>query len=263
MIDKQALLKVFNQPDEKLLLAKVLDRADLSLRHHQKTFTDFIDPKKTVKIIEAINNIRDLNYSAFGGNDECERRIIAFSPDYIEIGNMEFPIKAIKFESNIKFTEELSHRDYLGSILGLGIDRGKIGDIILFEEYTICFVNEEIADYISINLNKVGRTKVSTEVLDIDEFIMPEKNTVEKATTVASLRFDAVLSSAFNMSRGKVQTLIEGEKASLNWGVVTNTSAMVKEGDMISLRGHGRIKIKEVKGKTRKDRLGIVFCIYI
>lgn len=263
MYNKQALLRVVNQPEERLLLAKVLDQADLSLKKHEKYFSDFIDPKKTNIINNILNKITDLNTCVFGGNEECERKMFGFSPVYSEIELHDFPIKALKITSNLKFAEKMSHRDYLGSILGLGIDRGKIGDIVLFENYTLCYVNNDIADYISLNLTKVSRTKVSTSILDLEEVVIPDKNVVEKVSTVASLRLDAVVSTAFHLSRGKALALIESEKVFVNWSVVSNGSAQLKEGDMVSVRGLGRVKLSEIRGKTKKDRISIVICTYI
>ncbi|MCQ4726337.1 YlmH/Sll1252 family protein [Anaerotignum faecicola] len=263
MLDKQALLRNVYQPDERLLLAKVLDQADFSLKRHSDTFTDFCDPKKMETVMSVIRNISGINFFIFGGSGECERRIIGFCPDYREIENFDFPIKAVKVSANMKFSKELSHRDFLGSVLGLGIDRGKVGDIFIFDNYSIIFAFDDIAEYIAANLERVGRTAVKTEIMEICDIQMPEKNVVEKSITVASLRLDAVIGGIFNISRGKASDLIEGEKVFINWLSVTNVSKPVKEGDMISVRGLGRAKFMSLNGKTKKGRIGIVVEKYI
>lgn len=263
MLDKQALLRNVNQPDERLLLAKVLDQADFSLKRHENTFTDFCDPGKMEILIRAITSVQGLNFTIFGGSDQCERRRIGFCPDYKEIDETDFPIKAVKISANMKFSKELTHRDFFGSVLGLGIDRGKVGDIFLFEDYTLIFACEEIAQYICANLLRVGKTAVKTELQGIEEVDLPTKNTEEKSVTVSSLRLDALVGAAFNMSRGKAADLIEGEKVFINWITASSVSKAVKEGDMLSVRGFGRAKLLEVRGKTKKDRISVVFLKYI
>ena len=264
MLHKQALLKIMAQPEEKLLFAKVLDQADLSMRKHEPTFTDFMDMAKSEKFLDVVSRHCELNCAAFGGYEECERRMLGFVPDYMEIAEADFPIRVLKITMNKKFGQkDLSHRDYLGSILGLGIDRGKVGDIILLEDETICYVQEEMADYICTNLEKVSRTNVQVTTLELTELCLPEKNIEYKNLTVSSLRLDAVVGVAFHLARGKAQDLIHGEKANVNWTLVTSTSFLLKEGDMISIRGQGRVKLTAVQGKTKKDRISIVIGQYV
>lgn len=263
MLNKQELLKIANQPEERLLLAKVLDQAIFSLKKHENTFTDFCDPKNIEMIIKTVQGIAELNFFVFGGSEGCERRMIGFCPDYRNIDEIDFPIKAVKIISNTKFSKELSHRDFLGSVLGLGIDRSKVGDIFIFEDFTIVFVNEEIAAYISSNLERVGKAPVTTEVFDSRSIELPQGKTEEKTATVSSLRADALVGAAFNISRGKAQTLIDGEKVFVNWSSLLNGSKQLKEGDMISVRGLGRAKVSSIGGRTKKDRIVVTFLKYV
>jgi len=263
MIDKQSILKNVNQPEERLLLAKVLDQAIFSLKKHENTFTSFCDPKKMNTILKSISGINELNFFVFGGNDDCERRRIGFCPNYREIKDEEFPISAIKIVGNTRFSKELTHRDFLGSILGLGIDRGKIGDIFMFESYAVAFVADEIAEYIKTNLERIGRAVVKTEIKSLSEVQLAEKLTVEKSTTVSSLRLDALVSAAFNMSRSKAQELISVEKVFVNWTVNANGSKLLAEEDLISVRGFGRAKLSKIVGRTKKDRISVIFLKYV
>ena len=157
----------------------------------------------------------------------------------------------------------MSHRDYLGSILGLGIDRSKTGDILVFDGSALCYVKKEISDYIASNIEKVGRNSVKAKVVDISDIELPKLKTEEKSFTVASLRIDAVAGGAFNIPRGKIQLLIEGEKTFLNFLPEISPSKTVGEGDMISVRGFGRFKILSVNGKTKKDRISITVLKYV
>lgn len=252
------------QPEEKLLFAKVLDQADFCLQKHKMTFSDFMDIAKCMYLKEILCKIPNIAFTMFGGYGESERNMFGFTPDYMDISSDDFPIQLLEIKKNLKFGQsDLTHRDYLGSILGLGIDRSKIGDILLMEDKTLCFVHEEVAEYISMNLQKVSRTSVKILMVDRKESILPKRKLEQYHMTVSSLRLDAIVSAAFSISRGKAQSLIRSEKTTINWTVVSNTSFIVKEGDILSLRGYGRIKLEEVLGNTKKGRIGIEIGRYV
>lgn len=263
LLSKQALLKTFNRPEERLLFSKVLDQAGLSLQNHEAVFTDFLDPAKSAGFLNILKSIKDLNCYRFGGNEECERVRIGFCPFYTNIKNEDFPIKAIKITTKDKFSAPLSHRDYLGSILGLGIDRAKIGDIFIYDDFTVCYADSDMSEYIAVNLIKAGKVKVSAEVYNIYNIELPKKNIKEKYSTVSSLRIDAVISAAFNISRSEAQGLIAAEKVFLNWSVITNNSHTVNENDIISLRGYGRCNLIKINGETKKKRISVILGIYV
>ncbi|MGL4789900.1 MAG: RNA-binding protein [Anaerotignaceae bacterium] len=263
MLNRQALLQSINQPEERLLLAKVLDQADFSLKKHENNFSDFCNPASMEKINQIATGITGLNYMVFGGSEMCERRRVGFCPDYRELSQEDFPIDVVKVSYNAKFSKELTHRDFLGSVLGLGIDRGKVGDIFIYETHTLIFAAREISSYIGSNLTNVGRTSVTAQVQTIEEADMPKNTGVEKFVTVSSLRVDAVIGACFNLSRGKAQALIEGEKVLVNWVTAKNGGKTLKEGDMISARGFGRGKLIEVKGETKKGRIAITLLKYV
>ncbi len=229
------------QPQERLLFAKVLDAAQSSIIRHKKTITDFIDKGKSSIFFEKVKCIQDLEVMVFGGNSESEE---------------DFPIKALHITKNNKFGQaDLSHRDYLGSILGLGIDRAKVGDIIILEKETICYIHKDLAEYVQTALEFVSRTKVKVSVSDIFVVTLPEKVWKYHTMTVASLRLDAIASAAFHLSRAKVQQYIKKEIVQVNWNTVINPSLLLKEGDMISIRSFGRAKLFEIGNVTKKDRI--------
>ena len=263
MMDRQALLKSIPDGEERLLFAKALDQAIFAMKRRQPAFSDFMDRAKCARFAERMRGIRDLNVTLFGGTEDCERQMMGFSLEE-ELSEEEFPIRIIKIRrKSKKFGQaDLSHRDYLGSILGLGIDRSKVGDILVAEDSAVCFVAEEIAPYITAVLEQVSKTAVIAEETEGADAV-PKRQTETKRLTVASLRLDAVAGEAFNLARGKVQTLIGAEKAQVNWNIVTNTSHQLKEGDLVSLRGFGRFRIKEIGGKTKKDRTALEIERYI
>lgn len=252
------------QPEEKLLFAKALDQADFCLQKHKATFSDFMDISKCIRLQEILCRIPELNFQIYGCLDDAERNLFGFVPDYMEITEEMFPIKVLKIGIAPKFAQkDLSHRDYLGSILGLGIDRSKIGDIVLTENGAICIAKEDIAEYISSQLVKVSHTPVKVEILSELPENMVSKKIEQYRFTVSSLRIDVILSTVFHISRAKVQEFIRGEKASRNWSVISSVSATVEEGDILSLRGYGRIRLEEIQGKTKKDRISILVGKYV
>ena len=261
--DKHALLKSYSQPDERLLLAKVLDQADLSLRKHMVCSTDFLAPAMTVEAEKLLRHYDGLEISSFGGYDDAERKIISLFPDYVEKDNIIFPIEAVRIRHNTKFSTSLSHRDYLGSVLGLGVERLKIGDILVMEGEALCFAECSIADYIVSNLERVGHTKRKAEKTELNSLNLPEKKMDIKNVTVSSLRADTVFGAVFGRSRSDAQEFIRSEKASVNWAVVRSPSDIIKEGDILSLKGGGRGKLIEIGGMTKKGRTVITIGRYI
>ena len=262
MIKRQKILNMIHQPEERLLCAKVLDQADFSLGKHECVFTDFYDCARASRYLEIANGIPGLKACAYGGTQNTERVRIGFSPEYMDLTFEDFPITPLAITKNKKFGQaDLGHGDFLGSLLGLGIDRSKTGDILIMEEQTVCFVDRDISDFICANLTRVSRTPVKVEKCEALQTTY-EKKLTYRSLTVSSMRLDAVCGAAFRLSRGKVQELIRAEKAQVNWLMVSSPSSEVKQGDIISIRGLGRFCLEEIGGRTKKERIGIVVGIY-
>lgn len=263
-MDRQALLKSIPEGEERLLFAKALDQAFLSMKRQEAAFTDFMDRAKCVRFVERLRRAGAFQVTAFGGGEDCERLMLGFSPQGEELEHGQFPIQTVRIRrKNKKFGQAgLSHRDYLGSLLGLGIDRGKLGDILVAEEEALCFAEKEIAPYICATLEQVSRTAVVAEEC---EAIAAEftKKTEKKRITVASMRLDAVAGEVFRLSRAKVQGLIGAEKATVNWAVMTSAPYLLKEGDLVSLRGFGRFRVGASGGRTKKDKIVLEIEQYI
>lgn len=256
IFNKDEFLKNIADNEERLVYARSLDKAMLAAKKHIPAFSAFLDPFKLsrfYKMIATGGGLNDLQVIAYGGFEESERKMLGFFPDFYIWQAADFPITAVEISFN-KFSTGLTHRDFLGSVLGLGITRDKVGDIIVESdsERAIVFADESIADYISANLERVGHTKVKVKILE--EYIPKATTHEEKKLTVASMRLDAVLGACFNMSRTRVAELIKGEKAYVNWLGESSTAKQLKEGDIVTLRGSGRIRIMEINGKTKKDR---------
>lgn len=232
----------------KLALARAFDK----VRQYEKTFevccTSFLDPAEQAEVTSAVKSVL---YNLYGGYEGAERKILIIGTD--EPGEVGDFLEVVSIECN----EALTHRSVLGSVLGLGVKREMIGDIIINEKCADVIVLGSISNYIANNLKMVGREKVHTKKKSISELIIAHKEEKEIKMTVPSMRLDAVVSSGFGVSREKASNLIEAELVNLNYKVVKSNSKNVSVGDLISVRGYGRLELKEIIGETRKNRIRI------
>ncbi len=256
MLNRDNILQRVTKIEDRLLVSKVLDKAEISQRDKEFTYSDFLDPHKKSVVEKALSVAKGLNYVLSGGYSGAEREVVIFRPDFIYDENIEYPFKILNVRANSK--ERLTHRDYLGAVMSLGIRREKIGDIILSDEYCQIVVIEDIAEYIMYNLTKVCNTKVRVSLEDGVRIEDVDSKLKTINTTVASLRIDCVASAGFGISRSKIAELIKAEKVSLNWEIVKSLTKQLNEGDMISIRGKGRLLLDCITGATRKERIRIV-----
>ena len=159
--------------------------------------------------------------------------------------------------ANLRYSEALTHRDYLGTLMSLGIDRSKTGDILTDDEGAYVFVMSDIAEYVERNVNKIANAGVNTKIVDMADFIAPKPKTTEKMCVCASLRLDAVVAATLNISRGNTEKLISSGYVKLNHREVLDRSKQVGEGDLLSIRNYGRFILKDIGNNTRKGRLHI------
>lgn len=243
--------------DEKPFVEKIMDWCELVSERHQPRVTDFLDPRERFIVQSIVGQSLDLKAESFGGYEEAERQRIIICPDYFEVSRDQFQVALLSVTYDA--TDKIEHRDLLGSLLGLGIKREKIGDLLLADEDAQCVVAEEMADYIDLHLQQVGRTKVSTSHVNLDEIRIPEEEWVIKSSTVSSLRLDVLISEMIRLSRSKAVQLIKSGRVKVNWKVTEQPALTVEEGDMLSVKGFGRYLFKEIYGKTKKDKIRVAY----
>lgn len=248
-----------NDKEDKLILSRAEDAVRIAERSYSVRAVGFLNPHQRSLIMKNIFPVADIKATFEGGYDDAERTMYVCRPEYAE-AELSDIIKVIRVWG--RDLGSLTHRDYLGSLMGLGITRENIGDILVSESGAFIFIKAEIADYILNNLDKIGRHGIKTELCDCSDADLPEPKTKEIKGTVSSLRLDAVLSLAAGISRSRALELISQELVSLNWEVVSSPSHKTEEGDLISVRGVGRLRISEVGGLTRKGRTGITVLKY-
>lgn len=223
-------------------------------------FSQFLDGGEAADIRDNVHFPYGYNVMFWGGFDGAERTVMGVFPEWEEAAEDKFPVSAVKFTHG--FSKKLTHRDYLGTAMSLGIDRAKTGDILINGGTAYVFAASDIAEYIAGNINKIGNVGVKAEVLSAAAVDIPQRMYRTEEKVCASMRLDAVISGVFNISRGESSELIGAGKVKLNYRETSNISAAVKEGDLVSLRGHGRFMLGEIGGETRKGRVHITVKFY-
>ena len=235
---------------------KLVDFAAQAIKNRKCKLTGFLSPFEQEMAGVIANSLGELNVDLYGGYRGAERQRVAFCHAEFQ-GTPNFEIAVIKAEWNGEFAR-LGHRDVLGSIMSLGVDREYIGDIIATKDCARLLVDKKMCDYFTANLTQIGGTTVKTSVDELENISPKEERTKEIKATVASLRVDSIAAAGFGMSRSKAVQEISAEKIKLNWQTIKNASQSIKAGDVLSMRGRGRLEVAEIRGQTKKGRVGVL-----
>lgn len=237
--------------NEKLVeMRKLLDKIENVLNNYTIESTDFLDPYERY-LAKSILNRFELNYIEVGGLESAERKLFMIFPQYMDKYDLEDNLSYIRIKGDL---EELSHKDYLGAILNLGIKRTKIGDILIHKSFGDIIVKKEIGNFILLNLEKISNKNVKLEEIEAKELYEPEESYKEVSRFLTSLRIDVFLSSVYNLSRQDSQNIIKSGNVKINWEPIDKPSREIKVEDIISTRGHGRAKLISIDGLSRKGR---------
>lgn len=228
-------------------------------------FSDFLNLNEQNIFISLKNELPKIKYFTYGGFEDAERKILCFCGNLsvTDETEIDFPISCIKVEPlNQKFSDSLNHRDFLGAVLNLGLDRGKIGDILILDNEGYLFTMTPISGFITDQLVKVKHTMVSAQVIERQNLQYKPKFK-EINGTVASVRLDSILSVAFNSSRSSLIGLIEGGKVFVGGKSVLSNSYTLKENDIVSVRGLGKFIFAGTSYQTKKGRYSVKVLLYI
>lgn len=256
--------KKLNPNDDELLAARVCDAFDSASRYNTK-FIGFLDPrqalhaKRQAEALCAKGAYDDCTFSFFGGYSGAERVFLGVFPPYSQHSSEDFPITAIKITWRFKV---LTHRDFLGALLALGIVRDKIGDIIVGDGECTVFAEKTVARFIMQNLSKVGAVGVCCEQT-IGENIVRQEHFKTLTGTVASCRLDCVVSALTGRSRSAATQLIAAGFVSVDFDTRCDNSYEVSGGAAVSIRGHGRFIVDSLGPQTKKGRLAFAARKYL
>lgn len=248
--------------EEVMLQKRLIELSNLSYKRDIVTFSDFLNLNELNILHTTPKDLFPSRYETYGGYEPAERQMVAFLPDALYY-DYQYPISVLRISpANRKFAEELTHRDFLGGILHLGIERSCLGDLLVEDSVCHVFVTDTMADFICEQLTRIRHTVVKTEKIDGVSFsFTPRLETVKG--TVASVRLDTVLSVAFPLSRSCMTGLVEGGKVFVNGKLITSNGYRLKEGDIISVRGMGKLVYQGVLSETKKGRQYIQVGKYI
>lgn len=259
------------QKEEQLLEKRLLDLSRQSYHRDIITYSDFLNLNELNILHTFPKDALYSNFITFGGYVSAERQMAAFLPDALSLRGGDIiaedlflkRISVLKITPlNPKYAEALTHRDYLGAILNLGIERSKTGDILINEEGAYLFVTSHIKDFLIEELTRIRHTTVLVSEEKMHTFSYAPRYDEIKGT-VASVRLDSLLSVAFSSSRSKLSGLIEGGKVFVNGKLITSNGYQPKEDDIISVRGMGKFQYKGILSTTRKNRIYITLHKYI
>jgi len=245
-----------------MLLAKLWDKINAGLRKNIPASTCFLSPRELEMARYLFGEPDGLH--TFGGYADAERKMLIFLPEYLEeaaLYDEDSPVACLR--ASFYQGDTLSHRDFLGALMGAGIARETVGDICVGKSSCDFFVTREIAPYILQNFTSAGRAKLQISQIPLSDADIPEPEVKEIRDTMASLRLDSVIASGFRIGRSLAAQYINTGKAAIDGLPCEKPDKTVSEGMKISVRGLGKIKLQAVNGRTKKDRISVVIHRYV
>lgn len=250
MLPREELLKGTENREE---IARIIDRAEQAIKTWEVVSTDFLAPPVAIEVQRIFKNLTEVVLLAWGGYPQAERQRVGIARSDFPIERSQIEVVALDISGNFLF-DSATHRDFLGAILGTGVVREKVGDIlVLGERGAQVLVVPEIADFLETSLVQVRSVPVKVQRIGLEELKVRPPQKQEITTVEASMRLDAIASAGFGMSRSKMADAISSGDVRVNWKEISQSSYSVKSGDLISVSGKGRIEIGEVS-VTKKQR---------
>ncbi len=225
------------------------------------TFSDFLNLNEQ-NIYHTVQNQFYTKTKLFGGYDSAERQMVAFIPDALYY-EYDYPIKCIRITPKYpKFAEKLTHRDVLGALMNLGIERNRLGDILCFEEEYYVFCEEGILAFILAELGKIRHTMVDLQEECEYAHLQANISLEEKFDMIASNRIDCIVAKAFHLSRSESAELLASEKVFINGKCITNCNQSCDNGAIVSVRGKARFIFEDCNTISKKGKIRVKFSFY-
>lgn len=246
--------------EQELCKKRLIDLSRQAERKGIVLFSDFLNLNE-LNIYHQTEKFFETKTESFGGVPYAERQIIAFIPDAL-CYEWSYPITALCIKPLYpKYAEKLGHRDILGAIMKLGVDRSKLGDIIIGDGIYYLLCEEDIAGYFIENLDKIRHTLVKLETCSMESLTI-QQDFEEKDGIITSNRLDSVVACVYKLSRSQALNLFRQEKVYVNGRLIENVTYSCHEGDIVSVRGYGRFIYVREYGETNKGRLKFQYNLY-
>ncbi len=266
-MNKPEILKQYGKEEDKILVAKILDKIQYASQKNQIQTTDFLDGYQQKIVQKVLQQVKYQEGIFYGGYEEAERKMLFLFPEKLfallkeklqEDKMIQKEMKAITIKLPNDLKGKYSHRDYLSGIMKLGIKREKIGDILVREDGADILVQEEMLTYLLSNLSELTRFQ-KAEILakEISEIEVVPIQLEEITILVSQLRLDVVVSELVHTSRTKVEEIIMQERVLVNYETKTKNATMLQVGDLLTIRGKGKFKIREIINQTTKGKLRV------
>lgn len=255
MSEREKILRYYRASGDADLAARLVDLAEGALRARRYKVSEFLDPYGFSVAETVAAHFERVKFDSEGGYSGAERVKVAFIEEEFR-GTVDFGFAALSCTVDVRYYN-ISHRDVLGAVLGLGIKREMVGDIIMNGRGCQLVCDATMAEFIRQNLVKIGAAPVEVESIPLTDIVPKEEKVKEIRTTVASLRLDTIAASGFGTSRSRMAEEIAADKVKVNWQDARSSSHTIKAGDIISMRGRGRVEVCEVLGQTKKGRISI------
>lgn len=261
MVNREKLLAYFRAGGDEDVAAKLLSLAEGAHKNGKYKVSDFLSPHEynIAEIIKA--NFENITLEAEGGFANAERVKVAFVDESF-MGQAAFGITYFLVGWDKRYYH-LTHRDLLGAFIGAGCKREALGDIVFVPEGAQMAVDKNIAEFLSLNYTKVGNAPVALTELTKEQLLQKEEQVKVISATVADLRLDAVAAAGYGVSRSHMAEEIKSLNVKVNWKEAKKPAQAVTVGDVISFRGRGRVEVAEIRGTTKKGRIGLVLKRFI
>ncbi len=259
---REKILRYYRGTEGELVAQKLVNLTDALAKTHKYRLSGFLDPygQEIAEMVQA--NLGGFHLSFDGGYQGAERARAMFIDEDFKGTPSGYEISCVHAAWDERFAH-VTHRDVLGAILGLGITREAVGDLLLSQGSARILCTSEMAEFLSANLDKIGAVPVKSEISSLEDIAPREERCKEIRATVASLRLDSITASGFGISRSRAASDIDADKLRLNWQPVKGPSQAVKEGDVLSMRGRGRLVVESIGGQTKKGRTVVVLKRYL
>jgi len=250
--------------EEEQLKKRFLELADRAYNNCQYQFTGFLTLSEISLFLQTAREFSHVPFTLFGGIEDCERQMVRLGSEELMGYEEPFPIRCIKAEpGQQKFADQLSHRDVLGALMNLGVERSTIGDILLCDNVAYIFCVEKMAGYLVNELTQIRRTPVHCNITEELPDISILRKIEEMRVQVSSVRLDAVISKVYNLSRGDSLELFRAKRVFVDGKLCENSSYGLKEGEIVSVRGFGKFKYLSQGGVSKKGKINVTVGKYV
>lgn len=267
-MQKKELLQKYKKEEERLLVAKLLDKIEFCEKRNKIEYTDFLDEHQE-NILKNVLYVLKKDFILYGGYEEAERKILILYPQKLKSifeenkFNLNTIITVFRLLPLKEEIQKLNHRAYLGGLIKLGIKREKIGDIIIHDDGADILIVKDIEKYLYTNILTLKRFQNSKiQIVDLENISKKNQEMQEQRIIVSSLRLDNIVAEICKTSRNKANEIILTERVFVNSECITKNTKVINENDKITIRGKGKFFIKKVLDETKKGKIPIIINFY-